>query len=395
MPDPSRVIRLDALIVGGGIAGLWLVNLMTRLGYGAALLEAGALGCAQTLGSQGMIHGGLKYALAGRLTGASEAIAGMPARWRACLAGRGDVDLSGLAPLSEHYYLFAQAGSLGRLTTFFASRALRGRIRRLAANQYPAGLRSLDGVVYELDDFVLDAPDLLNRLLEPVADRVFRHRLQACELTATDSGWCWIPPGSDKEVHTSRVILCAGAGNGTLITGLGLDGPAMQLRPLKQVVVRHPDLDPLFAHCLTGISRPEPRLTITSHRDPENANAWLWYLGGALATDGAKRSDEEQIDHARRELARCVPWVDWHGADLHCLTWDRAEPAQAGGRRPDEAFVSDVRGVLVCWPTKLTLAPDLGDRVLAHLDPPRFGSNTAPILDLPPAELAPLPWTGA
>ena len=85
----SRVV-----VIGGGIAGLWLLNLLTRRGYGAVLLEAGALGCQQTLASQGMIHGGLKYALSGMLTGASEAIAAMPDRWAANLAGRGEIDLS-------------------------------------------------------------------------------------------------------------------------------------------------------------------------------------------------------------------------------------------------------------------------------------------------------------
>jgi len=392
MPEDHRAIRLDALIVGGGIAGLWVANLLTRRGHAVALFEADALGCIQTLGSQGMIHGGIKYALGGRLTAASEAIGGMPARWRDCLAGEGDVDLRGLEPLSQHYYLFAQAGTLGRLTTFFASRTLRGRIRRLPETDFPEGLRSLDGIVYELDDFVLDTPALLSTLVEPVADRVFRHRLTADQLVPSGSGWCCRPAGSDKEIHATRLVLCAGAGNGALTTGLGLDGPAMQLRPLKQVVVRHAGLEPLYAHCLTGITRPEPRMTITSHPDPQASGRWLWYLGGALATDGVSRTDEAQIAHARRELDRCVPWVDWDGAELTCLSLDRAEPAQTSGHRPDEAFVAEARDVLVCWPTKLTLAPDLGDRVLARLDPPRFDPGAVRDIDLPRAALGTQPW---
>ena len=54
------------------------------------LLERDSLGGEQTLASQGMIHGGLKYALGGTLTRSSEAIANMPERWRACRRhGRG------------------------------------------------------------------------------------------------------------------------------------------------------------------------------------------------------------------------------------------------------------------------------------------------------------------
>ena len=81
MTQPDSV-QLDAILAGGGIAGLWLTNLLHARGYRVALLEADTVGGAQTLASQGMIHGGIKYALGGSLTGASEAIATMPGRWR-------------------------------------------------------------------------------------------------------------------------------------------------------------------------------------------------------------------------------------------------------------------------------------------------------------------------
>ncbi|MDF1622160.1 MAG: FAD-dependent oxidoreductase, partial [Pseudohongiella nitratireducens] len=54
-------------IVGGGIAGLWLLNRLCLAGYDAILLDKGGLGSGQTLASQGIIHGGLKYALNGIL----------------------------------------------------------------------------------------------------------------------------------------------------------------------------------------------------------------------------------------------------------------------------------------------------------------------------------------
>ncbi|BBU42097.1 hypothetical protein PPTS312_00120 [Pseudomonas putida] len=38
---------------------------------------------------------------------------------------------------------------------------------------------------------------------------------------------------------------------------------------------------------------------------------------------------------------------------------DRAEPAQSGLVRPDNAFLADQQRLLVGWPTKLALAPDL------------------------------------
>ncbi len=386
--EPTPALDVDAAIVGGGIAGLWLANLLHVRGYRAVVLEADGIGGSQTLASQGMIHGGLKYALSGNLTGASEAIAGMPERWRRCLDGRDDVDLAGLAPLSDRYYMFAGSTALGRLTSFFASRSLRGRIRRLERPDYPLALADpgFHGVVYELNDFVLDTPALLATLLRPVADRVYRHRLLPEEVTQTDAGCELHLPGT--RLRARRLILTAGAGTGPLLAHLGIESPRMQLRPLHQVLVRHDYPHPLYAHCLTGIRRPEPRLTITSHRD---GDGWLWYLGGQIAGDGVAMTGADLAAHARRELAACLPWIPWERAEMSTLRVDRAEPEQTGGRRPDEAFAAAVGPTVVAWPTKLSLVPDLGDKVLALLAPPEPGPP--PRLALPRADLGRAPWS--
>ena len=70
----SPVIQTDIAIIGGGIAGLWTLNQLRNRGYNAVLFEQEALGSYQTVGSQGMIHGGIKYALTGAWSGSSEAI---------------------------------------------------------------------------------------------------------------------------------------------------------------------------------------------------------------------------------------------------------------------------------------------------------------------------------
>lgn len=390
-PSPDRPTipghSADVVIVGGGIAGLWLHNLLRRHGYGTLLLEADRLGCAQTLASQGMIHGGLKYALGGRLTGASEAIAGMPDRWARCLGGDGEIDLRPLRPLADRYHLFADATALGRLTGFFASRSLRGRIRRLDRAEYPPGLdhAGFRGVAYALNDFVLDTPALLERLSCEGRDGLYRYRVAADDLTVHRDGVTVRTPAG--AIDARRLLLCAGAGNGALLEGLGLPRPRMQLRPLHQVVVRHPALPPLYAHCLTGIRHAEPRLTITAHPD---ADGWLWYLGGRIAGDGVAMDSNTLITHARDELTACLPWMDWRDAGITTLRVDRAEPAQRDGHRPDQAFAAAAGPAVVAWPTKLTLAPDLGDRVLGLLPPPE--GARPPLLELPTAEVGRAPW---
>lgn len=383
-------IKLDALIVGGGIAGLWLLQLLKRQGYQAALIEAEQLGAGQTLASQGMIHGGLKYALGGAPTGASEAIADMPARWRRCIAGDGEVDLTGLRILSEHNLLFADASSIGRLTTFFASKALRGRLERLERSDWPPALEGCGGWVYRLDDLVVDTSDLIERLAEPLTGQIYQHRLTPEQLTASSRGWCINLP--EQQLCCDCLILCAGTGNEQLLAPLGQEAPVMQRRPLRQVIVRSSKLSPFYGHCLTGIQRAEPRLTVSAHPD---ADGWLWYLGGQIASTGVDMNDKKLAGYARAELSACFPWLDLGGADITTLAVDRAEAACAG-RRPDRAFVRRCGDSIVCWPTKLSLVPDLGDQVLALMPEPLSGGQDAQALDaikLPGAVVGKAPWT--
>ena len=60
-----QIISSDVVIIGAGIAGLWLHNRLNQMGFHAILLENDTIGNAQTLSSQGIIHGGAKYALNG------------------------------------------------------------------------------------------------------------------------------------------------------------------------------------------------------------------------------------------------------------------------------------------------------------------------------------------
>jgi glycerol-3-phosphate dehydrogenase len=67
----SATLQVDVAILGGGIAGLWLLARLRQAGYSTLLLESQALGAGQTIASQGIIHGGLKYAIDLKLGGAS------------------------------------------------------------------------------------------------------------------------------------------------------------------------------------------------------------------------------------------------------------------------------------------------------------------------------------
>lgn len=356
-------LSTDVLIVGGGVAGLWLNARLRRLGFATLLVDKGALGGGQSVKSQGIIHGGTKYALSGALTGASEAIADMPRRWREALEGKGELDLSGVRLLSDAHYLWSPGTLAGNLTSFFASKAVRSRVGQVKGDELPPALQHprFKGKVYRLSELVLDVPSLIARLAELAGDS-----LLACQrIEPLLDGDELVGLRVDgREIRAQRIVFSAGGGTAELLASLGLQQPAMQRRPLHMVILKAPTLKPLYAHCLGGGTKP--RITVTSH--PTADGEWVWYLGGDLAeADGVARDEATQIAAAKKELAELVPWIDLSAAQWATLRIDRAEPAQSALARPDNAFLAEQGRLLVGWPTKLALSPDFSDRVEAAL----------------------------
>lgn len=359
----SQTYSTDILIIGGGIAGLWLNARLRRLGYSTLLVERDRLGGGQSVKSQGIIHGGAKYALHGALTGASEAIADMPRRWREALAGTGELDLRGVRILSESHYLWSPGTLAGNLTSFFASKAVRGRVDQVKGSDLPPALQhpKFKGKVYRLAELVLDVPSLIARLAELAGDSLLAaSRIEPLLENAELQGLLI----DGMPVRAQRIILSAGAGTAELLASLGVSQPAQQLRPLHMVLAKGPALKPLYAHCLGG--GPKPRITVTTH--PAADGQWVWYLGGDIAeAEGVARDSATQIKAAQKEVAELLPWIDQSATRWATLRVDRAEPAQSGLVRPDNAFLADQGRLLVGWPTKLALAPDLSERICAAL----------------------------
>lgn len=383
------VISTDVLIVGAGVAGLWLNARLRRLGYSTVVVERASLGGEQTLKSQGIIHGGAKYALHGALTGASEAIADMPRRWSEALAGNGELDLRGVRLLSDAHYLWSPGTLAGNLTSFFASKAVRGRVDQVKGDQLPPALqdRGFKGKVYRLAELVVDVPSLLSRLAELAGDSLLAgEQIEPLQ----EAGELLGLRVDGREIRAQRVVLSAGAGNAALLAAVGLSQPAMQRRPLHMVMAKGASLKPLYAHCLGG--GPKPRITVTSH--PAADGQWVWYMGGDLAeADGVAREPEAQIAAAKKEVASLLPWIDLSQVRWATVRVDRAEPAQSGLVRPDNAFVAEHDRLLIGWPTKLALAPDFADRVLKNLERDSIKPSVQPApLNLPKPPLAVPVW---
>lgn len=324
------------------------------------LIDREGIGSGQTLSSQGIIHGGIKYTLNGILSGSASVIADMPRRWQACLSGEGELDLSDTLVNSPHQLMWSGENLSSKLTTFFSSKAVSSRMKRLEKNQYPHFFQNtaFQGSIYQLHEPVLDVPSLLKNLAKSWQHRMLRVD-ESYALNVRDESNIELVCDSFS-IQAEQLILAGGEGNEALLNELSIMKPKMQLRPLQMVLAKGANLPRLYAHGIGASSRP--LLTITSHQHSDGDI--VWYMGGDIAEEGVGKSSGVLINETRVMLERLLPWLDTQNLQWSTHFVNRAEPAQKKLMRPDTSFLSSKNNIHVVWPTKLALAPNLSDAVV-------------------------------
>lgn len=388
-------MRLDAVIFGGGVAGLWLLDRLARQGCHAVLLESGELGSGQTVAAQGIIHGGLKYTLQGLLTPSAKSIRGMPAVWRDALLGRGTPNLTRTHVRSECCYLWQTESLTSRVGMIGARVGLQVKPETLSIEDRPEALRQVPGQVARLAEQVICPRSFIADLAQQYRDHILkidmangvRFRLQSPgEITAVEL----TDPQSGRELQLAprQVVFTAGAGNASLRKLAKLDDAVMQRRPLQMVMVRG-ELPALTGHCVDGA---KTRVTVTC--DLDSRGRTVWQIGGQLAEDGVTMNPMDLTKRADEELRAVLPGISFDHAEWSTYRTDRAEGVTSGGKRPETAQVLCAGNVTTGWPTKLALAPvlanEIASRIAAESSSTPFPATV--LADWPRPLVAALPW---
>ena len=383
----------EVVVVGAGIAGLWTYNRLRAAGRDAILIDTAPLGGMQSLASQGMIHGGQRYALEGKKSEHSEGIAAMPGRWNAALAGAvGEPDLSTATILSPTQILWSPGGLTSAVTSFFASKAMNSRVEGLPRAEWPAIFRDhpkFSGKIYAMDEVVVDVRSVSRALVAGEQSGVRRvSRVtpeisdgRVASLQITELG------GGESSLTADRYVFTAGLGNEEIVAALWPGERVAQRRPLRQVLVDDVEYA-LYGHCITV--DPRPRVTVSAH--PLGNGRFTWYLGGLVAVKNVDTDDAQAIAFARRELETLFPHVAWGGKKFYALYIERAEPYSSTGFLPEGPTVLERANAIVAWPTKLTFAPAIADRVLAAVDAPSANGNARTGAAAPDPEFGRYPW---
>jgi glycine/D-amino acid oxidase-like deaminating enzyme len=372
----------DIIVFGGGIAGLWIGNTLKRARYNVIVIEKEKLGAGQTLASQGIIHGGQKYVLQGIMTPHAAAVSKMPHRWQASFEGRGEVDLTSVQFLSETQIMWPAGSLVSAAAVLAAATLVNADCKKLKKADYPEALKKqkkIKGPVYSLPEKVLDVRSVILALAQDLEGRILKGEITGI----TPVGEVAV---SGQPLRAQFIIFAAGTGNELALDMLKIGERLTQRRPLRQVMVR-PLPYALFAHGIADNGRP--RISVTSHSIGQGE--YVWYLGGGVAENGANMDAAAALRFAQQELKQIFPEIDWDGKEWATWYGDRAEPRDAKGELPAGPFVHQCGRILMAWPTKLTFAPALSDRVFERLKSIEPAAKSPPP-PLPSADIGSYPW---
>lgn len=373
----------DIAIIGGGIAGLWALHRLRSEGFGAILIEPDSLGGAQTLASQGILHGGQKYNLGGKSDSITERLRDQPGRWLRCIAGLENPDLSGVKILSDHQVMWAGGGFTAAAAAALGVKTLEGQVDKVHEERPPIFSEThYRGTVYRLHETILDIKSVISSLAcegsyhASITD--FKTNADGLESVILQNG-----SGEEIQLFAKGYLFTAGSGNETAAARLGFPMPATQRRPLKQIMLRGLPWT-LYGHCIQA--SPKPRATITTHP------GGYWYLGGDIAEKSVGKTDADAIRFAADELTAIFPGIDWRRFEFATWDIDRAEPHTATGKLPPEPILRTAGNAALAWPTKLVLAPALADRALTFAQETGAATGRADALPFAPAPVGSYPW---
>lgn len=378
----------DIVIFGAGIAGLWTFHRLKNIGYDVLLLERETIGCGQTIASQGIIHSGLKFSLAGKVNALARTISAMPQIWKDCLQGNGEIDLSAAKMSATSQQLLIPSGFMGGLTALVAQRALGNNVHTIPQDQWPSHITQsgFKGSLIFMDEPVLDIPSVLRALATPYQDCI--RKISAEEANAP---FAFL---KQHNITAKRVIFTAAQSNHMIAKSNTDDGGLeTQKRPLLQGMMKNAPF-PLFAHLVGKTDKPVASITTHTHQD----GSLVWYFGGGVAERAKEDEPALVIKAAQNALHAYLPKLDITKVQWDVLPIDRVEgKSKTDSWMPDTPTIHKTPNALYCWPTKLTFAPMLARMVIEDLQQNNIkpSGNTCDYNFLPMAEYTQTPWDKA
>ena len=378
----------DIVIFGAGIAGLWTFNRLKQMGYDVLLLEKDSIGCGQTIASQGIIHSGLKFTLAGKINKLAKSISAMPDLWRAALEGKGDVDLSNAKYAAQSQQLLIPSGFMGGLTKLVTQKALGNNVHEIPKDKWPDDIKTsgFNGSVIFMDEPVLNIPTVIHALANPYKDYIRK--------ITSDQAENPFEFLKNQGIEPKRIIFTAAKDNHEIAKRTKQDkGLETQHRPLVQAMIKNAPFQ-LYAHLVGKTDKPVASITTHSMLD----RSLVWYLGGGVAERTKDAKPEDVYKDAKKALQNYLPNIDMSQFEWSTLPIDRVEgKSKTDSWMPDTPTIHHTEEALYCWPTKLTFAPMLSDMIIEELHSQHIlpSDQETDFSFLPEVDYTQTPWDNA
>lgn len=387
-------IKVDIVIYGAGIAGLWAFHTLKALGYNVLLLEKKAIGGEQTIASQGIIHSGLKYALSTAPQDITQNMRDMPSIWQEALNAKNSL---GKSPINlENAHIHSSSQSLlipknlaGDIVKTLTQKALNSGNNTLAQEKIDPSLKQFgfSGSVVDLQEPVLDIPSVVFNLAKPYEDCIKKPYSEYYDLkvlSQTEEG----NNDRNKNIHmdkdsnshsqnlsqdiiatnkrnivisAKKIIYTAAQSNLELSQGKA----KIQKRPLLMGMIKNAPF-PLFAHCVGTSSKPIA--TITTHYTQNKER--IWYIGGQVAERKKESPEAHTFTAIQDALDKYLPKWRENNSNFEwaSLPIDRVEEKKSiSALLPSTPSLKEINGHYFCWPSKLAFAPVLSDMILEKL----------------------------
>jgi glycine/D-amino acid oxidase-like deaminating enzyme len=384
-------LRLDTLVIGGGMTGLWALDHLLRSGHRTALLESHALGSGETIASQGVIRSG--FSGSSHRRGRKDE---HRRRWREALAGEKPPALTRTRLRSDYCHLFWPSPRRGLKGVSWR----RGRHDRngsiIPVDERPAILQSCPGRVIRIDEQVIEPTTLVQDLAD-------RNRPALLKIDA-GSGLEFDPSpgtgfgvvrllnpqtGEPLDIACTHLVLAAGCGNDSLRNHLGL-GAAQTIGRRDRLYMARGSLTSLNGHAMQP---GRETMTITSTWDC--GDQVIWQIGGP-GIRAFRHLDRPAAHHAvAQRLGTILPGVDLSSMVVRSYDVDRVR-RRSWRRLPPSGFLQRSGSVTTIWTPPLALLPAVVDHLVDSLEPPSPGSDEPlpmwprPDISLPPWES--MPW---
>jgi glycine/D-amino acid oxidase-like deaminating enzyme len=346
-----KSIRVDVCVVGGGVCGLYVENILRKSGYSVVVVQKGPWGEGQSALSQGIFHRGYKY-----LDKNSE--------------GTFRRNLAESSELWQSFLMRPENGFGLSHDDFRSIDYLFFDEQQPPCDIQPFRSLGFTGQHQISDEAQLEPALLIQKLSSKLTAGISTK--QGARVEKEGRHTTVVIPEIGIRIEPSFTVLAAGEPGIAIFNAVTGQALLSKQRPLVQVSMAGMNF-PLSAHIFQ--KEPRPELTITS---VQQDGSWTWFIGGGAAET---TDPSTAVERATEKLKLFFTNLSLGKVLTHEIIRQELYDGSSDVSSDFRILMSD--DIALCLPTKATLVPLLANSLLEKIGTvvaPKHGQPSFPAL---------------